>query len=333
LLSQSINNKAIAAVIIGIVLLVFSADKFVDGAAAAAKRAGLPPLLIGMLVIGFGSSMPEMVISGLSASQGNSGLALGNAFGSNITNIALILGLTAAISPIRVESSILRRELPLLAFVTLTAAALLYVDGALSRTDGWLLIGLFVVIMAWSIHAGVNNKTDHLAVMVEQELQAPMSMARAITYVVFGLILLVISSQILVWGGVEIARALGISDLIIGLTVVAVGTSLPELAASIAAVRKNEHDLALGNIIGSNLFNTSIVIGITGTIGPTILEPGILSRDLPVLGILTAALFLMGYAFRERTAGIISRLEGVLLLIAYLIYNAGLVLAVINTKS
>ncbi len=324
---------AIAAVIVGIVLLVFSADKFVDGAAAAAKRAGLPPLLIGMLVIGFGSSMPEMVISGLSASQGNSGLALGNAFGSNITNIALILGLTAAISPIRVESSILRRELPLLAFVTLTAAALLYVDGALSRTDGWLLIGLFVVIMAWSIHAGVNNKTDHLAVMVEQELQAPMSMARAITYVVFGLILLVISSQILVWGGVEIARALGISDLIIGLTVVAVGTSLPELAASIAAVRKNEHDLALGNIIGSNLFNTSIVIGITGTIGPTILEPGILSRDLPVLGILTVALFLMGYAFRERTAGIISRLEGVLLLIAYLIYNAGLVLAVINTKS
>jgi len=324
---------AIAAVIIGIVLLVFSADKFVDGAAAAAERAGLPPLLIGMLVIGFGSSMPEMVISGLSASQGNSGLALGNAFGSNITNIALILGLTAAISPIRVESSILRRELPLLAFVTLTAAALLYVDGALSRTDGWLLIGLFVVIMAWSIHAGVNNKTDHLAVMVEQELQVPMSMARAITYVVFGLILLVISSQILVWGGVEIARALGISDLIIGLTVVAVGTSLPELAASIAAVRKNEHDLALGNIIGSNLFNTSIVIGITGTIGPTILEPGILSRDLPVLGILTAALFLMGYAFRERTAGIISRLEGVLLLIAYLIYNAGLVLAVINTKS
>ncbi|MEJ6591532.1 MAG: calcium/sodium antiporter [SAR86 cluster bacterium] len=324
---------AIAAVIIGIVLLVFSADKFVDGAAAAAKRAGLPPLLIGMLVIGFGSSMPEMVISGLSASQGNSGLALGNAFGSNITNIALILGLTAAISPIRVESSILRRELPLLAFVTLTAAALLYVDGALSRTDGWILIGLFVVIMAWSIRAGVNNKTDHLAVMVEQELQAPMSMARAITYVVFGLILLVISSQILVWGGVEIARALGISDLIIGLTVVAVGTSLPELAASIAAVRKNEHDLALGNIIGSNLFNTSIVIGITGTIGPTLLEPGILSRDLPVLGILTAALFLMGYAFRGRTVGIITRLEGILLLIAYVIYNAGLVLTVITTKA
>ena len=324
---------AIAAVIIGIVLLVFSADKFVDGAAAAAKRAGLPPLLIGMLVIVFGSSMPEMVISGLSASQGNSGLALGNAFGSNITNIALILGLTAAISPIRVESSILRRELPLLAFVTLTAAALLYVDGALSRTDGWILIGLFVVIMAWSIRAGVNNKTDHLAVMVEQELQAPMSMARAITYVVFGLILLVISSQILVWGGVEIARALGISDLIIGLTVVAVGTSLPELAASIAAVRKNEHDLALGNIIGSNLFNTSIVIGITGTIGPTLLEPGILSRDLPVLGILTAALFLMGYAFRGRTVGIITRLEGILLLIAYVIYNAGLVLTVITTKA
>jgi len=323
----------IVAVIVGILLLVFSADKFVDGAAAAAKRFGLPPLLIGMLVIGFGSSMPEMVISGLSASQGNPGLALGNAFGSNITNIALILGLTATISPIRVESSILRRELPLLAFVTIITAVLLYSDGTLGRIDGWILIGLFAAIMVWSIFAGINNKTDHLAVTVDLELQAPMSMSRAITYVVFGLTLLVISSQILVWGGVEIARALGISDLIIGLTVVAVGTSLPELASSIAAVRKNEHDLALGNIIGSNLFNTSIVVGITGSIAPSILDPAILSRDFPVLALLTMALFAMGYAFRGREIGVITRLEGILLLSAYLIYNSGIVLSVINAKT
>ena len=324
---------AIAAVVVGVLLLVFSADKFVDGAAAAAKRLGLPPLLIGMVIIGFGSSMPEMVISGLSASQGNPGLALGNAFGSNITNIALILGLTAAISPIRVESSILRRELPLLSLVTVAAAALLYWDGTLDRIDGWLLIGLFAVIMAWSINAGFNNKTDHLAVLVDLELQAPMSMSRALTYVVLGLVLLVISSQVLVWGAVEIARALGISDLIIGLTVVAVGTSLPELAAAIAAVRKNEHDLALGNIIGSNLFNTSIVVGITGTIAPTALEPGLLSRDLPVLGLLTAALFIMGYSFRGNTGGIITRLEGYLLLLAYLIYTTGIVLVMVNARS
>ena len=319
----------VAAVIFGIVLLVFSADKFVDGAASAAKRLGLPPLLIGMLVIGFGSSMPEMVISALSASQGNSGLALGNAFGSNITNIALILGLTAVISPIKVESTVLRRELPLLAGVTLAAAALFYDDSFLSRLDGWLLIGLFALIMAWSIYSGLKNKDDHLGAMVEQELEQPMPMLRAMTYVVLGLTVLVISSRILVWGGVEIAQSLGISDLIIGLTIVAVGTSLPELASSIAAVRKNEHDLALGNVIGSNLFNTSIVIGITGTIAPSILEPGLLSRDIPVLAILTAALFIMGFAFRGKGAGRISRAEGGVLLLAYIAYNLWLTVSVL----
>jgi len=322
----------IAAIIIGIVLLVISADKFVEGAAAAAKRLGLPPLLIGMLVIGFGSSMPEMVISGLSASQGNPGLALGNAFGSNITNIALILGLTAVISPINVASSVLKRELPLLTLVTAAAAGLLYFDGRLGRTDGWLLIGMFVVIMIWSIKAGMKDNGDTLATTVENELQTPMSMTRALIYVVVGLTVLVISSRILVWGGVEIARSLGISDLIIGLTIVAVGTSLPELASSIAAVRKNEHDLALGNVIGSNLFNTSIVLGITGTIAPSALDAGILTRDLPVLIILTLALFAMGYAFQRSKNGVITRLEGGLLLLAYVGYNVGLVFSVVASR-
>ena len=322
----------IAAVIFGIILLVISADKFVDGAASVAKRLGLPPLLIGMLVIGFGSSMPEMVISALSASQGNTGLALGNAFGSNITNIALILGLTAALSPVRVESTVLRRELPLLAAVTLATAALLYNDSILSRLDGGLLIGLFALIMAWSIYAGLKNKDDKLGAEVAHELEQPMAMSRALIYVGLGLTVLVISSRILVWGGVEIAQSLGISDLIIGLTIVAVGTSLPELASSIAAVRKNEHDLALGNIIGSNLFNSSLVVGITASITPAVLEPGLLSRDIPVMVVLTAALFIMGYSFKRQGPGIISRAEGGLLLLGYIAYNFWLTVSVLADK-
>jgi cation:H+ antiporter len=316
------------AIVLGIVVLVISADKFVEGAASLAKRLGLPALLIGMLVIGFGSSMPEMVISALSSWGGNPGLALGNAVGSNISNIALILGLTAIISPIAVASSVLRRELPYLTAVTALLAGLFYIDGSLSLLDGILLMTLFSGIMAWSIYAGLGSGPDTLADEIEQELAQPMSMQRSIIYTILGLIFLVISSRILVWGGVEIATHLGVSDLIIGLTIVAIGTSLPELAASIAAVKKGEHDLALGNVIGSNMFNTTIVVGITGIISPTLLEPDLLTRDIPVMGILTIALFVMGYHYRGNENGVITRLEGGLLLFAYAAYNVGLIYSV-----
>ncbi len=318
------------ALLLGIVALVISADKFVEGAAALAKRLGLPALLIGMLVIGFGSSMPEMVISALSSHGGNPGLALGNAFGSNISNIALILGLTAVISPIAGASSVLRRELPYLAVVTGALAALLYVDGNLSRSDGMILMVIFTAIMIWSIYQGLKTENDALALEVDQELAQPLPLTQALIYTVMGLMFLVLSSRVLVWGGVEIASNLGISDLIIGLTIVAIGTSLPELAASIAAVKKNEHDLALGNVIGSNMFNTTIVVGITGTIAPTGLESAILYRDLPVMMILTAALFILGYNYRGNEHGRINRLEGGLLLFAYVAYNIGLVYSAIS---
>jgi cation:H+ antiporter len=321
-----------AALIGGIILLVFSADKFVEGAAATASRLGLPPLLIGMVVIGFGSSMPEMVISGLSAWDGNPGLALGNAFGSNITNIALILGLTALISPIAVKSRVLQRELPFLTAITAVAALLFYSDRELDRFDGWLLIALFLAIMAWSIYEGLTT-TDELGDEYAQQLSEPLTMPRALTYLVLGLIFLVLSSRLLVWGGVEIAQALGISDLLIGLTIVAIGTSLPELASSIAAVRRNEHDLALGNVLGSNMFNTSIVVGITGTIHPTILDPAILQRDFLVLIGLTIALFVMGYWFRGPGTGRINRFEGGVLLSAYVVYNIVLVITAITIAS
>jgi len=305
------------ALLVGITLLLFSADKFVDGAAVTAKYFGLPPLLIGILVIGFGSSMPEMVISGLSAQQGNPGLALGNALGSNISNIALILGVTAIVSPIAAGSTVLKRELPFLILITALMTLLFYSDAELSQIDALILIVAFLFVMAWSIYAGVTTPKDQLGEMVEQEFEDSMPIKKAIAYLVGGLILLVISSRIMVWGGVEIATRLGISDLIIGLTIVAIGTSLPELASAIAAVRKNEHDLALGNVIGSNLFNTSIVIGIAGLLSPTPIDPDILSRDMPVLIILTIVLFMMCYGFRSEGPGRINRWEGVLLLCCY----------------
>ena len=317
---------ASGALLGGIILLVFSADKFVDGAAVTAKYFGLPPLLIGILVIGFGSSIPEMIISGLSAIQGNPGLALGNAFGSNIINIALILGVTAIISPIIVGSTVLRRELPILILVTAVMTLLFYYDGVLDRIDGVILILVFLIVMGWSIYAGLKTPSDHFGEMVELELEDTIPLKQAVVYLVLGLIMLTISSRIMVWGGVEIATQLGVSDLIIGLTIVAIGTSLPELASCISAVRKNEHDLALGNIIGSNMFNTSVVIGIAGTISPTMLEPDILTRDIPVLIILTMVLFLSCYGFNSVGPGRINRWEGILLLFGYAIYNITLVL-------
>ncbi len=315
---------AILAIIVGLLFLVISADRFVEGAAVTSKHLGLPPLLIGMLVIGFGSSVPEMVISFLASYNGNPSLALGNAFGSNITNIALILGLTAIISPIAVGSTVIRRELPLLVLVTVLTGGLLYSDGFLSRTDGLILTSVFLATVAWTIYQGVIASSDHLAEVVEQEMQELMPLGRAVVLLTVGLAVLVISSRILVWGGVEVALRLGISDLIIGLTIVALGTSLPELASSITAVRKNEHELALGNVIGSNLFNITIVIGITGTVAPLTVDSQILSRDIPVLAVMTIALFIMCYGFRG--SGRINRYEGAALLLGYVGYNGVLLL-------
>ncbi len=317
----------ILAVVSGLILLVWSAGKFVEGAAATARHFGMPALLIGMVIVGFGTSAPEMIVSAISASQGNPGIALGNAYGSNITNIALILGVTAMISPIAVHSQVLRKELPILMGVTLLAAWQL-LDGALSRQDAMILLGVFTALMAWTIWQGMQKKTDALGNEVEQEMQVrTMTLGRAVFWLVTGLVLLIASSRLLVWGAVEIAQGLGISDLIIGLTVVAVGTSLPELASSVIATRKGEHDIALGNVIGSNLFNTLAVVGIAGAIHPLGVGPEVLSRDIFVMAILTAALFVVGYGFRG--PGRINRYEGVALVACYIGYTAYLVYGVI----
>lgn len=308
----------ILAVIAGLIVLVWSADQFVDGAAGTAGHFGMPPLLIGMVIVGFGTSAPEMVVSALAASQGNPGIALGNAYGSNITNIALILGLTALISPIAVHSQVLRKELPILIALAALAAYQLW-DGHVSRTDAWILLGLFACLMGWTIRQGLRNKTDVLGSEVAEELAAhPVALSKSVWQLILGLVLLVASSRLLVWGAVEIAQGLGVSDIVIGLTIIAIGTSLPELASSLAATRKGEHDIALGNVLGSNIFNTLAVVGIAGAIHPMSVGPEVLSRDLLVMTALTLLLFVFCYGFRG--PGRINRLEGLVLLSCYIGY-------------
>jgi cation:H+ antiporter len=315
---------ALAAIVGGLILLVWSAERFVEGSAATARHFGMPSLLIGMVIVGFGTSAPEMLVSAMAAVQNTPGIALGNAYGSNITNIALILGVTALIGPIAVHSQVLRKELPILIAVTALAAFQLR-DGELSRADAWLLLGVFGGLMTWSVYQGLRQRTDTLGGEFERELAVhAMTLGRALFWVALGLVVLILSSRILLWGAVEVARGLGVSDLIIGLSVVALGTSLPELASSVMAIRKGEDDIAVGNVIGSNLFNTLAVVGIAGAIRPMAVTPEVFSRDITVMGLLTVFLFFISYGFRGQ--GRINRLGGAALLASYLVYTALLAL-------
>jgi cation:H+ antiporter len=319
---------AILAILGGFILLVWSADRFVEGASSTAKHAGMPSLLIGMVIVGFGTSAPEMVVSAMAALDGNPDLALGNAIGSNIVNTGLILGVTALIMPIMVQSKIVRKEIPLLLLIGLLVGYFLW-DGALTRFEAVLLLVGFFVLIGWSIFSAMKGKGDALESEMEQELVAhAMPIKKAIFWLVLGLVLLIVSSRVLVWGAVSIAHALGVSDLIIGLTIVALGTSLPELAASVIAVRKGEHDIAIGNVVGSNMFNLLAVTGIAGVISPmTSLSSDVLSRDWLVMMGMTVALLIMAYGFRR--AGRINRFEGAGLLVAFCAYNVWLVSSVI----
>jgi len=321
---------AFLAIISGLGLLAWSADRFVEGAAATAHHFGMPPLLIGMVIVGFGTSAPEMVVSCISAYQGNPGLSLGNAYGSNIANIALIFGLTALIGPISVKSQVLRKELPILTAVTALAAYQIW-DGEITRLDAAVLMGTFGSLMAWTIWCGLKKEADTLGNEIEHKFEEKtLPPGRAAFWLVIGLILLIASSRVLVWGAVKIAQGFGVSDLIIGLTIVAVGTSLPELASSIIAARKGQHDIALGNVIGSNLFNTLAVVGIAGIIRPMRVGPEVFSRDISVMAGLTVSLFVIGYWFRGIGTGRINRIEGALLIICYIAYTAYLVAGAFN---
>lgn len=312
------------AVLIGLASLVWSADRFVDGASATARYLGMSPLLIGMIIIGFGTSAPEMIVSAFAASAGNPGLALGNAYGSNIANIGLVIGLVALIAPINVHSQVIRRDLPILLSITLLAGWQL-LNGELSRLDAFILLLVFFGVMGWSVLQARKQPQDVLGASMNAELEdLHLTLRQALFWLVLGLVVLIISSRVLVWGAVSVAQSLGVSDLIIGLTVVAIGTSLPELASSIAAIRKQEHDLALGNIVGSGLFNTLAVVGIAAAIHPLQPEPEVLLRDWSLMLALTLGLLIMGIGWRGRQ-GRINRWEGGVLLMVYGIYMAYLV--------
>jgi cation:H+ antiporter len=309
---------AIAATLVGLSALAWSADRFVDGAAAVARYLGMAPLLVGMLVIGFGTSAPELVVSAFAAAGGAPEIALGNALGSNVANIGLILGVTALLTPVLVHRGILRKELPVLLGVTVLVGALM-LDKELSRVDAFVLVTLLVALIGWSIWQSRSQANDSLAGDVETEVGSHHLTRRAAwTWLVVGIALLVVSSRILVWGAVGIAERLGWSDLIIGLTVVAIGTSAPELASSIAAVRKGENDLALGNVIGSNLFNTLGVVGLAGLIAPAAVSPELITRDLPVVLGLTTALVV--FTIWPLGKGRVTRIEGGLLVAAFATY-------------
>jgi len=302
--------------LVGFVLLVWSADRLVAGASALARNFGISALVVGVTIVGFGTSAPEMVVSALASLEGNPSLAVGNALGSNIANIGLILGLTCLVYPMSVDRSTCFREIPSLAAVT-ALTALLMIDASLSRLDGIVLAGglaLFIVAMLYRGRREVDLDPATQALM--NEISQDLTNRAATVWTLVGLVVLPVSAQILVTGAVGMAKLLGVSEAVIGLTIVALGTSLPELAAAMASALRREDDLCIGNILGSNLFNLLGVLGIAALIHPMAIESLLIMRDLPVMAV--TFLMLAGMAV---FAGRIGRVSAGLLLTTYLVYQ------------
>lgn len=311
----------LCAVIFGLVALVYGADRFIAGAAAAARRLGVPALLVGLTVVGIGTSLPEIVVAIIASLQGKAALAIGNAVGSNITNIALVLGLCAMLTPLTVHKTLVRREMPAVMAVSVLALVLA-LDGQFSVVDGLILLaGLAAVLIALVFSA--QDKSDPIAAELRIDEPAQMPLRTALAWVALGMVLLPVSSQALVWGASNIAVALGVSELVVGLTVVAIGTSLPELATALVAVKKGEHDLVLGNIIGSNLFNILAVLSVPALLAPGFIPPGLLVRDLPIMLGLTALLYFACWGRAPR----ITRTYGGVFLAIFIAYEGLLFLS------
>ncbi len=316
------------AILVGLVVLVWGADRFISGAAALANNLGVSPMMIGLTIVGFGTSAPEILVSSIAALDGNPGLAIGNALGSNIANIGLILGVTALITPLSVHSGVLKREYPLLLAISIISLALMW-DGTLSRADGLILIILLVAILLWMVRSARLDGNDPISSEFDAEIPHDIPTPKASLWLVIGLLALLASSRALVWGAANVAATLGVSDVVIGLTIVAIGTSLPELAASIASALKGEHDIAIGNVIGSNLYNILAVLSLPGLIAPGPFLPEVLTRDQPVMIGLTVALFLMGYGFGNH--GRLNRIEGLILLTVFVGYQTLLFFSVVHS--
>jgi cation:H+ antiporter len=309
------------ALVFGLIVLVISADKFVVGTVSIAKKFGISPLLIGLTIVGLGTSAPEILVSAIASFQGNTGLAVGNALGSNVANIGLILGVTALISPLAFKSALLKRELPILMLISLICYFMAF-DG-LGTIDGIVMLLMLLTFLIWLIRTAKREKKNAVDDPLEQELLDEMpkdvSEKKAWLFFVVGLVGLLLSSRLLVWAAVNIAESFGVSDLVIGLTIVALGTSLPELAASISSVLKKEDDLAVGNVIGSNIYNLLAVYSLPGLIAPGPVAETVITRDFPVLLVFTGVLFILGYGLSK--SGLINRWEGAGLLLAYCGYQ------------
>jgi len=303
----------------GLILLVWGADRLVAGASATARNLGISPMIIGLTVIAFGTSAPEMIVSAVAAFQDKPGLAVGNAIGSNIANIGLILGITALVYPLRVESRTLKREYPQLILI-MSVCLIMALDLRFDRLEGWMLLSGLAALIMWMVRLGTKKEPgDPLAREFAAEIPSDTPMKAALAWVVVGVIALPLSSHFLVQGALAIARGLHVSETIIGLTIVALGTSLPELAASLTCALREEDDLAIGNIIGSNMFNILGVLGIAAVIHPVSFDVTILQRDIVVMFLFTIVLFIMAYGIRG--PGRISRLSGGLLVILYCAYQ------------
>lgn len=308
------------AIVAGLALIVWGADRFVLGASALARNLGIPPLIVGLTIVGFGTSAPEIFVSTVAAWHGKPGLSIGNAIGSNIANMGLVLGATAIVSPLYVRSHTVGRQLLLMVAITILAGVLLF-DDELSRVDGVILLAGFVVVLGSTIVMGLRARGgDPLQAEFTQELPISLSTGKAIFWLLVGLVLLVLSSRLIVWGGISIAKSLNVSDLLIGLTIVAIGTGLPELAASITSTVKGEPDIAIGNVIGSNMFNLLPVLALPGLISPGEFSAEVLRRDFPVMLALSVALVLMAYGFRGTRC--IGRWQGGSLLTAFCAYQS-----------
>jgi len=310
----------LAAVIAGLALLIWSADKFVEGAAALANLLGVSIMIIGITIVGFGTSAPEIVVSIIAVLNDTPNIAIGNALGSNIANIGLILGITAILMPVPVVSRLFKTEYPLLILATAVMAWSLY-DLSLSVVDGFMLLGLLILSLFHLVRVHRRNPAAYAREEHEnEELIHEMKLPVAIGWLLLGLVVLVGSSKLLVWGASGIAVALGVSELIIGLTVVALGTSLPELAASIASLKKGKPDLAIGNVIGSNLFNSLAVVGLPALMTSFSIDPSARTRDVSVVIALTLLLLLMS-RFPGAEPRHLTRIKGVFLFAAFVIYQ------------
>ncbi|EGR0925504.1 calcium/sodium antiporter [Vibrio parahaemolyticus] len=310
--------EAVALLIVGLVLLVWSADKLVFGSAAIARNVGISPLVIGMTILAMGSSAPEMMVSATAAWDGKTDTAVGNVLGSNIANIALILGITALIKPLSISSAVIRRELPLMIAVTVLAGILLW-NSHLGFYEGVLLFVLFGAFLFAMLQISRKEQKSGDTFLEDQESEIPQGVSnpKAIMWVVIGLILLPLAASLLVDNAVIIAKHFGMSDLVIGLTIIAIGTSLPELAASLAGVLKGEDDMAVGNIIGSNVFNILAVMGLPGIINPSTLSEYAMGRDFWIM--LGVSLLLVAMCLGKSRS--INRLEGAILFTCFLGYQ------------